>query len=148
MIELTNILKEAQDNIGKNDTTVVHGIYDPDYSDYGLVLFNSPKQVKDFAIYGLKNSELLNGKDFKTKYIEFNNKKLQKVTYTKKLNIGSNLGEGEYWCTNESCIEIYSGETPDSRVYAKYVDKIVDRELPDNLNILVKEGFVDDIRFS
>lgn len=149
MIKLTDLLKEVKkDNTGKNDTTIVHGIYDPDYADYGLVLFKSPQQVKDFAKYGLKTAELLTGKDFKKKYIEFKNKKLQKVTYTKKLKLGNNLGEGEYWCTNEYCIEIYSGETPDSRVYAKYVDKIVDRDLPNDFNILVKEGFVDDIRFS
>jgi len=147
-MKIINLLKEAKDNTGKNDTTIVHGIYDPDYSDYGLVLFKTPKQVKDFAKYGLKDSELLKGSDFKKKYIEFKNKKLQKVTYTKKLNLGSNLGEGEYWCTNEYCIEIYSGETPDSRMYAKYVDKIVDKDLPSNFNILVKIGFVDDIRFS
>lgn len=149
MIRLSDILLEL-----KSDDKV-HGLYDPDYEDYGLVLFNTPKQLKDFKsdstlkqiVPYLKKAKLLTGSEFKKKYIQFKNKKLQKVVYTKKIKLGNNLGQGEYWCTTEYCIEIYSGQTPDSRAYEKYVDSIIDRDLPNNFNILVKEGFVDDIRF-
>ncbi len=146
MIKLTNLLNEA--TAKKDDNEVVNGIYDPDYSDYGLVLFKSPKKKKDFAKYGLKGAELLSASDFKKKYIEFSNKKLKKVLYKKKINLGSNLGEGEYWCTTDYCIDIYTGQDPDTRRYAPYVDKIIESDIPSNYKILVKEGFVDDIRFS
>jgi hypothetical protein len=134
---------------------IIHGIYDPDYEDYGIVLFNDPKKISDFnsdtklkkIVPYLKDAVVLTGKDFKEKYIEFKNKKLQKVIYTKKLNLGSNLGEGEYWCATNYCIDIYSGETPDSKMYAKYFHKIIEKDLPNDFNILVKPGFVDDIRF-
>ena len=90
---------------------------------------------------------VMTGSEFKNKYLKDFKGKVAKVIYKNNLNIGSNMGKGEYWCVTQDTLDIYSGERDrefGSR-YAAYADKIVYKALPSNLKIVVKDGIAWDL---
>ena len=125
----------------------IDALYDPDYDCYGLVIFDSEKRLSEYKKYGVTAEDVITGKKFKKKWVEFDDKKLRKVIYTKKLNLGSNLGEGQYWCVTQDCLDTYLGNTSDSSIYQKWVKEVVEFDIDDSMNIIVKEGIVDEMRF-
>ena len=124
------------------DDVFIDGLYDPEYEENGLVLFSEPKNIKEYNIE-VYSSDLVKGVDFKKRFIDFENKKLHKVIFEPKINIGSNLGSGEYWCVTKYCLDVYLGNTPDSSEYSKYVESVIDLNLSNNKTILVKDGISD-----
>lgn len=131
----------------KKKSKKIDALYDPDYDCYGIVIFNTKKELSEYKGYGATGKDIITGKKFKKKWLEFEDKKLRKVIYTKNLNIGSNLGEGQYWCVTQDCLDTYLGNTSDSRVYRRWVKEVVELDIDDDMNILVKEGIVDEMRF-
>ena len=128
-----------------NKDILIDGLYDPIYEENGIVLFKEPKHLRAYSKFGIKKSNIISGKEFNKKYVDFNNKKLHKVLYKDGLTLGGNLGEGKYWCSTEYCLSVYLGETHESREYSKYVKEVVDFKLGDGLKILVKEYISDDL---
>ena len=128
-----------------NKDILIDGLYDPIYEENGIVLFKEPKNLSIYSEFGIKKSNIISGKEFNKKYVDFNNKKLHKVLYKDGLTLGGNLGEGKYWCSTEYCLSVYLGETHESREYSKYVKEVVDFKLGDGLKILVKEYISDDL---
>ena len=92
-------------------------------------------------------SYIISGNDFKNKYAKDFKGKVAKVLYKKGLNIGSNMGAGEYWCVTQDTLDIYSGERDREfgSHYAAYADKIIYKALPSNLKIVVKDGIAWDL---
>jgi len=139
--EFLNEQKTKQEEKIKN--VFIDGLYDPEYEENGLVLFKEPKNINDYKNVDIYPSDLINGREFVEKYVDFSNKKLHKVIYKPKINIGSNLGKGEYWCATEYCLDVYMGNTPDSSDYSEYVDSIISLNLSEDSVILVKNGISD-----
>lgn len=128
-----------------NKDILIDGLYDPIYEENGVVLFKEPKHLSVYSKFGIKKSNIISGKEFNKKYVDFNNKKLHKVLYKGGITLGGNLGEGKYWCSTEYCLSVYLGETHQSREYSKYVKEVVDFKLGDGLKILVKKYISDDL---
>ena len=128
-----------------NKDILIDGLYDPIYEENGIVLFKEPKHLRAYSKFGIKKSNIISGKEFNKKYVDFNNKKLHKVLYKDGITLGGNLGEGKYWCSTEYCLSVYLGETHQSREYSKYVKEVVDFKLGDGLKILVKKYISDDL---
>ena len=104
------------------------------------------KYLKRFnESYQLNTQNLISGKDFTNKYVSFSNGKLHKVLYKKNLKLGSNLGDGEYWCVTPDSLDVYLGNTRDSSEYQKFVKEVISKKLPKTLEIYVEEGIVDEI---
>jgi hypothetical protein len=127
--------------------TLIDGLYDPIYEENGIVLFKEPKKLKVYSKFEIKKSNVISGKEFNKKFVDFNNKKLHKVLYKDGITLGGNLGEGKYWCSTEYCLSVYLGETQQSREYSKYVKEVVDFKLGDDVKILVKKYISDDLFF-
>ena len=128
-----------------NKDILIDGLYDPIYEENGIVLFKEPKHLKVYSKFGIKKSNVISGKEFNKKYVDFKNKKLHKVLYKDGMTLGGNLGEGKYWCPTEYCLSVYLGETHQSSEYSKYVKEVVDFKLGDDLKILVKKHISDDL---
>ena len=128
-----------------NKDILIDGLYDPIYEENGIVLFKEPKHLKVYSKFGIKKSNVISGKEFNKKYVDFKNKKLHKVLYKDGMTLGGNLGEGKYWCSTEYCLSVYLGETHQSSEYSKYVKEVVDFKLGDDLKILVKKHISDDL---
>ena len=128
-----------------NKDILIDGLYDPIYEENGIVLFKEPKHLSVYSKFGIKKSNIISGKEFNKKYVDFNSKKLHKVLYKDGITLGGNLGEGKYWCSTEYCLSVYLGETHQSREYSKYVKEVVDFKLGDGLKILVKKYISDDL---
>jgi hypothetical protein len=128
-----------------NKDILIDGLYDPIYEENGIVLFKEPKHLNEYSKFGIKKSNVISGKEFNKKYVDFSNKKLHKVLYKDGITLGGNLGEGKYWCSTEYCLSVYLGETHQSKEYSKYVKEVVDFKLGDNLKILVKKYISDDL---
>ena len=135
-----SIIKEES-----NKDILIDGLYDPIYEENGIVLFKEPKHLKVYSKFGIKKSNVISGKEFNKKYVDFKNKKLHKVLYKDGMTLGGNLGEGKYWCPTEYCLSVYLGETHQSSEYSKYVKEVVDFKLGDDLKILVKKHISDDL---
>ena len=128
-----------------NKDILIDGLYDPIYEENGIILFKEPKHLKVYSKLGIKKSNVIGGKEFNKKYVDFKNKKLHKVLYKDGITLGGNLGEGKYWCSTEYCLRVYLGETHQSSEYSKYVKEVVDFKLVDDLKILVKKYISDDL---
>ncbi len=128
-----------------NKDILIDGLYDPIYEENGIVLFKEPKHLNVYSKFGIKKSNVISGKEFNKKYVDFKNKKLHKVLYKDGMTLGGNLGEGKYWCSTEYCLSVYLGETHQSSEYSKYVKEVVDFKLGDDLKILVKKYISDDL---
>lgn len=93
----------------------------------------------------IDESKIISGKEFSEKYIKFHDGKLVKVIYKKGLKLGSNLGNGEYWCVTPDCLDTYLGNTRDSQEYKKFVKGEICKKLDKDLRIYVEEGISDEI---
>ena len=142
---LGNVINESVLREESNKDILIDGLYDPIYEENGIVLFKEPKHLSAYSKFGIKKSNIISGKEFNKKYVDFNNKKLHKVLYKDGITLGGNLGEGKYWCSTEYCLSVYLGETHQSREYSKYVKEVVDFKLGDGLKILVKKYISDDL---
>lgn len=141
IVSYKTYMKESDDY--DLNSTIINGIYDPMYDDYGLVIFNSPKSTNDYRHCNIKEYNLCNGLKFKKEYVEFEDKKIHKVVYKSGINLGSNLGIGTYYCATKECLDVYLGKTRDSSEYANFVKGIVSMDLPNDYIILVKLGIAD-----
>ncbi len=137
---IRRIIREESDK-----DILIDGLYDPIYEENGIVLFNEPRHLKMYSKFGIKKSNVISGKEFNKKYVDFDNKKLHKVLYKEGMTLGGNLGEGKYWCSTEYCLSVYLGETHQSSEYSEYVKGVVDSKLGDDLKILVKKYISDDL---
>ena len=142
---LGNVINESVLREESNKDILIDGLYDPIYEENGIVLFKEPKHLSAYSKFGIKKSNIISGKEFNKKYVDFNSKKLHKVLYKDGITLGGNLGEGKYWCSTEYCLSVYLGETHQSREYSKYVKEVVDFKLGDGLKILVKKYISDDL---
>ena len=128
-----------------NNNILIDGLYDPIYEENGIVLFKEPKKLKVYSKFEIKKSNVISGKEFNKKYVDFNNKKLHKVLYKNGITLGRNLGEGKYWCSTEYCLSVYLGETQESEEYSKYVKEVVNYKLGDDMKIIVKKYISDNL---
>jgi len=138
-----NIRRILREELNKD--ILIDGLYDPIYEENGIVLFTEPKKLKVYSKFEIKKSNVISGKEFNKKFVDFDNKKLHKVLYKDGITLGSNLGEGKYWCSTEYCLSVYLGKTQQSREYSKYVKEVVDFKLGDVMKIIVKKYISDNL---